>query len=93
MMEADKLDCGISQMHTVRISREGHVLIPVEIRTALGLAEGTRLSLAVEDGEIRLFDRARALRRARDIVRKIKRPGESVVKELLRERRVSADRE
>ena len=93
MMEADKLDCGISQMHTVRISREGHVLIPVEIRTALGLAEGTRLSLAVEDGEIRLFDRARALRRARDIVRKIKRPGESVVKELLRERRAAADRE
>ena len=93
MMEADKLDRGRSQVHTVRISREGRVLIPAEIRTALGLAEGTRLSLTVEDGELRLFDCARALRRARDIVRKFKRPGESVVKELLRERRAAAGRE
>lgn len=80
-------------MRTVKISREGRVLIPVEVRTALGLAEGTSLSLAVEDGEIRLFDRARALRRARDIVRKVKRPGERVVDELLRERRAESGRE
>ncbi len=80
-------------MHTVKMSREGRVLIPVEVRTALGLAAGTSLSLAVEDGEIRLFDRARALRRARDIVQKVKQPGESVADELLRERRAEATRE
>lgn len=80
-------------MHTVKMSREGRVLIPVEVRTVLGLAAGTNLSLAVEDGEIRLFDRARALRRARDIVRQVKRPGESVTDELLRERRAAAARE
>lgn len=80
-------------MHTLKMSREGRVLIPVEVRTALGLTEGSSLSLAVEDGEIRLFDRARALRRARDIVRKVKRPGERVVEELLGERRAAADRE
>ncbi len=80
-------------MHTVKMSREGRVLIPVEVRTALGLAAGTSLNLAVEDGEIRLFDRVRALRRARDIVRKVKQPGESVTGELLRERRAQAGRE
>lgn len=80
-------------MHTVKMSREGRVLIPAEIRAALGLSEGTRLSLAVEDGEIRLFDRARALQRARDIVRKLKQPGASVVVELRRERRAEAGRE
>lgn len=80
-------------MHSVKMSREGRVLIPVEVRTALGLVEGASLSLAVEDGEIRLFDRARALRRARDILRQVKRPGESVADELLRERRLAAARE
>ena len=74
-------------IHTVKLSREGRVLIPAEVRTTLGLSEGTQLSLVVQDGEIRLFDQARALRRAREIARKYKRPGESVVDELLRERR------
>ncbi len=81
------------QIHTVKLSREGRVLIPAEVRAGLGLGEGTQLSLVVQNGEIRLFDRAQALRRARDIARKYKKPGESVVDELLRERRVEAGRE
>lgn len=81
------------QIHTVKLSREGRVLIPAEVRATLGLSIGTHLSLAVQDGEIRLFDRAQALRRARDIARKYKKPGESVVDELLRERRAEAGRE
>lgn len=81
------------QIHTVKLSREGRVLIPAEVRAAMGLSEGTHLSLAVQDGEIRLFDRVQALRRARDIARKYKKAGDSVVDELLHERRVEADRE
>lgn len=81
------------QIHTVKLSREGRVLIPAEVRAAMGLSEGTHLSLAVQDGEIRLFDRVQALRRARGIARKYKKPGESVVDELVRERRVEAGRE
>ncbi len=81
------------QIHTVKLSREGRVLIPAEVRSRLGLSEGVHLSLSVQDGEIRLFDRAQALRRARDIARKYKKPCENVVDELLRERRSEAGRE
>ena len=38
-------------------------------------------------------DRAHALRRAREIARKYKKPGQSVVKALLRERQAEAGRE
>lgn len=81
------------QFRLVKLSREGRVLIPAAVRAALGLGAGTSLNLAVENGEIRLFDRAHALRRAREIARKYKKPGQSVVKDLLRERRAEAGRE
>ncbi len=81
------------QTHQVKVSREGRVLIPAEVRVALGLGEGSSLNLTVQDGEIRLFDRARALERSRAIARKFKKPGESVVQELVRERRDEARRE
>ena len=81
------------QYHQVKLSREGRVLIPAAVRVELGIGEGSSLCLAVEDGEIRLFDRVRALKRARDIARKYKLPGKSVVDELLRERRDEARRE
>ena len=81
------------QYRLVKLSREGRVLIPAEVRAELGLGEGTSLNLAVENGEIRLFDQAHALKRARAIARKYKRPGQSVVAELLRERRAEAKQE
>ena len=81
------------QIHTVKLSREGRVLIPAEVRAAMGLSEGSHLSLAVQDGEIRLFDRAQELRRARDVARMYKQPGDSVVDELLHERRAEVARE
>ena len=83
----------IMQYHVVKLSREGRVLIPAGVRAELGLGEGTSLNLAVENGEIRLFDQAHALKRARAIARKYKRPGQSVVAELLRERRAEAKQE
>ena len=81
------------QYRLVKLSREGRVLIPAEVRSELGLSEGTSLRLAVENGEIRLFDRAHALKRAREIARKYKKPGQSAVDDLLRERRIEAKRE
>ena len=78
------------QIHTVKLSREGRVLIPVDVRADLGLAEGMTLSLRVQDGEIRLFDRAHALRRAQEIAARYKKPGESVTDELINDRRQSA---
>ena len=81
------------QTHNVKLSKEGRVLIPADVRAALGLSEGDLLSLKVESGEIRLFDRTQALQRAQQIARRFKKPGESVVNEFLRERRTAAARE
>lgn len=39
---------------TVTIDRAGRVVIPAHVRDRLGLRPGTRLHLAVEDGDIRL---------------------------------------
>ena len=81
------------QAYAVKLSREGRVLIPVDVRVELGLSEGSTLSLRVQDGEIRLFDRAQSLRRAQQIAAKYKKPGESVVDELINERKQAATRE
>ena len=81
------------QTHNVKLSKEGRVLIPADVRAALGLAEGDLLSLKVEAGEIRLFDRTQALQRAQQIAKRFKNPGESVVDEFLRERRKAAAQE
>lgn len=78
------------QTYTVKLSREGRVLIPVDVRAQLGLSEGSTLSLRLQDGEIRLFDRALALRRAQQIAAKYKKTDENVVDELLQERRQAA---
>ena len=51
------------------------------------------LSLRVQDGEIRLVDRTQALRRAQQIAARYKKPDESVVGELLSERRQDAAQE
>ena len=80
-------------MHTVMLTLEGRVLIPAEVRAGLGLSAGMHLSLSVQDGAIRLFDRAQALRRAHDITRKYTKPGQSVVDQPLCQRRVEAGRE
>ena len=78
------------QLHTVKLSREGRVLIPVDVRADLGLSEGMTLSLRIQDGEIRLFDRTLALSRAQAIARKYKTPGTSVVDQFISERRAEA---
>jgi AbrB family looped-hinge helix DNA binding protein len=81
------------QSHLVKISREGRVLIPVAVRTELGLSEGSSLNLVIENGEIRLFDRDHALARARKTVERLKKPGRSVVQELLADRRQASKKE
>ena len=81
------------ELSSVKLSREGRVLIPSAVRAALGLVEGSTLSLRVEDGEIRLIDRAQALRRAQQIALRYKNSDESVVDQFLQERRVAAAQE
>lgn len=75
------------------MTKEGRVLIPAAVRQELGLAENEPLSIYVQDGEVRIVSRVQAIRRMQQRMAKYRKPGESVVDELLRERREEAARE
>jgi AbrB family looped-hinge helix DNA binding protein len=75
------------------LDRYGRVLIPAEIRDALGLKPGDRLIARVIDGELRLMTIREGIRRAQAIVRRHTAGQPSLVDELIAERRREAERE
>jgi AbrB family looped-hinge helix DNA binding protein len=79
-------------IHQTRMSKEGRVLIPAAVREELGLSENEPLSIYVQDGEVRIVSRVHAVRQMQQRMAKYKKPGESVVDELLKERREEAKR-
>ena len=74
---------------TVVVGRQGRLVIPAEVRAALGLSAGDRLHLNLAGGRL-------VLQRPQDAVRELRRLGNAVprtrslVDELLAERRVAA---
>lgn len=80
-------------VHTVRLGKEGRVLIPAQVRQQLGLREDEPLSLYVEDGEVRIVSRLQAIRQMQQRMGRYRRPGPGAVDELLRERRKEAARD
>jgi AbrB family looped-hinge helix DNA binding protein len=77
---------------TVVLGQQGRLVIPADIRTALGLAAGDRLHL-------RLADQRLVLERPQDAVAELRAMGSqvpkarSLVDELLAERRLAASSE
>ena len=80
-------------MHTTRMTKEGRVLIPAELRKSLGLSPEDTLSVYALNGEIRIVSRVQALRQMQMRLAKYKKPGQGVVDEFLREKREEAARE
>ena len=80
-------------MHTTRMTKEGRVLIPAELRKSLGLSPEDTLSVYALNGEIRIVSRVQALRQMQARLAKYKKPGQGVVDEFLREKREEAARE
>lgn len=78
---------------STKIDRAGRLLIPLKIRRELGLTENTDLILRVENGELHMHTRDAAIKRARERLKRLKKPGESIVDEFLAERREEAGRE
>jgi len=76
-----------------RMSEKGRVVIPVEMRKALGMDVGGVLVLRVEDGELRISTMRSRLRRAQEWVRQFVPPGVSLADELSAERREAAKHE
>jgi AbrB family looped-hinge helix DNA binding protein len=77
----------------VQVGEKGRIVIPVEIRKALGMDAGGTLDLRVEDHELRISTIRGRIRRAQERAAKYVKPGTLVSDELSAERREAAKHE
>jgi bifunctional DNA-binding transcriptional regulator/antitoxin component of YhaV-PrlF toxin-antitoxin module len=77
----------------LEIKDAGRVLLPGEVRAAMGVAEGDTLTGVVEDGVLRLMSLDTAVRQIQAMVRQRVPEGVSLVDELIAERRAENARE
>jgi AbrB family looped-hinge helix DNA binding protein len=91
-MDIKSESCHTAQ-YRVRVAAGGRIVIPADVRQDLGLQEGEELLLFRDGDGIRITTYRDAIRRAQELFARIKKPGESVVDELISERRVEAERE
>ncbi|WP_105318329.1 AbrB/MazE/SpoVT family DNA-binding domain-containing protein [Thermus tenuipuniceus] len=79
--------------YVVQVGSKGRVVLPAEVREALGLREGERLLSTVEpEGTVRVEPLRKAVEEVYGLFRNVA-PGVSLVEELIRERREEARRE
>ena len=72
---------------SLKISPDGRILIPVDMREAIGLGDEGRVTARIEAGELRLVSPALAVRQIQSRMRKYKKSGESIVDCFLADRR------
>ena len=77
----------------VRVAAGGRIVIPAEVRKRLGLDVGADVIMTVKDDEAVLIGAKAARRRAQQWVRRHVKPGVSLSKELMAERKEEARRE
>ena len=70
--------------------KDGSVVVPSAFRGALGLKPGDPVIVVLDDEEVQLLTPQRAIRRAQEIVRQYVPEGQSLVDELIEERRGEA---
>ncbi len=80
-------------MHVMKMSEGGRVVIPVEIRRALGLNDGDPVYWRLSDGEAVLSTGRERIRRAQARIRQHVPKDVSLVDELLDERRMEGRHE
>ncbi len=76
-----------------RVDSAGRVLIPAASRQRLGIGQGDEVIVEVDDRGIHITTAEQALKEAQEYLAQFSKPGESIVDELLRERRKEAERE
>ncbi len=76
---------------TAKITEGGRIVIPAPYRVALGVRPGDEVLLRLVDGELRVYSRKEAVRRAQTWAQSLKPSGPSQVDELLKERQQEAD--
>lgn len=85
----------IKRAYTARVpvDNAGRVVVPAQIRRALGIQGGQQLSISLEGDVIRLQTVDAALERARAIARRKRKRSGSVVDEFITQRRAEAAKE
>lgn len=73
--------------YKAKIDQNGRIVIPAACRKALGLELGDEVLMRLEDGGLRLYTQAQAVRRIQALAKKYVPEGVSLVDELLKERR------
>jgi AbrB family looped-hinge helix DNA binding protein len=74
----------------LQVGAGGRIVIPSEMRSAMGIAEGDSVLARVLDGELRLVSQATAVHKAQQLVRRYVPEDVSLVDQLLEERRAEA---
>ena len=77
----------------LRIGDGGRIVIPAEMRAAMLVKPGDTVTAEVVDGEFRIVSPKVALRKVQAFAQKFKKPGVSVVDELIAERHAESARE
>ena len=77
----------------VQVGEKGRIVIPAEIREAMGIRVGDSLEMRFEDYELRVSTRRARIRRVQEWARKVMPPGVSLADELSAERREAAKHE
>lgn len=77
----------------VQVGEKGRIVIPAEIREAMGISPGDSIELRFKDDELRIFTRHARLKQAQERARRLVPSGVSLADELLAERREEAKRE
>ncbi len=77
----------------VHVGEKGRIVIPAEIREAMGIRVDDSLEMRFEDYELRVSTRRSRIRRVQEWARKVIPPGVSLADELSAERREAAKHE
>jgi|APHig6443718053_1056840.scaffolds.fasta_scaffold531565_2 AbrB family looped-hinge helix DNA binding protein len=78
------------QIH-LSMAENGRVLIPAEVRAAIGLKAGGKVVARVENGALVIEPLDAAIRRVQEAMKPYTSPGESLVDELIADRRREAE--
>jgi AbrB family looped-hinge helix DNA binding protein len=76
-----------------RVGAKGRLVIPAQMREALGMQDGDVLDLRVVDGELRVATLRERIRRVQERAKSYIKPGVSLSEELSAERREAAKHE
>ena len=76
-----------------KIDKSGRIVLPAEVRTALGVGVGDSVMVVQEGTAIEIVTPQQALRQAQEYFMKLAPPDVSMVDELIQEHREEAERE